>query len=169
MTGTNSMTPAAQAQTMDEAVRAAQAAAGTGALQLKDHDGKAHTYVITQHGLDEGLDIVGLLLTVCGGPLGAVMKDTVGKLVDEGQDGDVMDIVAAVDWSAVGQDVATVAKQVKLSVFAEQILRRTLRDGQPLGNDAVRNLAYRGNYMELYHALWVVIKANNFVSFSTTS
>jgi hypothetical protein len=135
--------------------------------------------LITLHSVDDGLDVVGALISIGGSPLGSLLQGAAGQLLidgvgslgeavkglDKGLDSDAAGMIGSIDWSAVGRDAAAAMQRVKLSVFATEILKYTHRDGQSLANVAARNAAYRGNYGELYQALFAVIQANRFIPF----
>jgi hypothetical protein len=138
---------------------------------INDRHGDPHTYLIAQHNLDEGLAVVGALLAIGGEPLGSLLQGALGKLILEGGglsgvlDAGAADVLAEIDWAAVGRDLAAAVSRVQLPTFVAGILRHTTRDGQPLADPGVRNTAYRGNYGELYRAVAQVVQANHFFSF----
>jgi hypothetical protein len=163
----------AAAEAAQTAERMSQA--GVETVQIPDGDGTPHTYMIALHSVDDGLDVVGALISIGGSPLGSLLQGVAGQLLAEGVggvgeaianlDGDAAELIGSIDWSAVGRDAAEAVQRVKLSVFAAEILKFSHRDGHSLANGAVRNAAYRGNYGELYRALLAVIQANRFIPF----
>ncbi len=166
--GTTPEVAQAQAQA---AAAAVQRQAGVHTFVLLDGDRNSHSYILTEHPPDEGLDIIGELMAVAGGPIGQLAHGVLGDMTTKGLSLSTMmdsDALAGVDWAGVGRDIAQAIKAIRLSKFAARLLYYTYRDGHHLRDPDVMRQAYRANYGEVFRALGKVMEINHFVPFSST-
>lgn len=105
-------------------------------------------YVMLPHGVDDGLEVVDVLIEMGLAPM-------LVALVGGGEDG--LD-PANIDAAALVTGLKSAGGVRRL---APMVLKNTLRDGVKL-NKAGIELAYIGNYGELSQAVWEVINRNHF-------
>jgi hypothetical protein len=105
-------------------------------------------YVMMPHGVDDGLEVVDVLIEMGLAPM-------LVALVGGGEDG--LD-PANIDASAL---VTGLKSAGGIRRLAPMVLKHTMREGTKL-NKAGIETAYIGNYGELSKAVWEVINRNHF-------
>ena len=139
---------------------------------VEDASGVSHSYSATYHIASEGFAISVELVQVLGEPL----LRALGDIQEVAQDavtavaaGAPEEVEALLDGVDLAGAMAALRSLDPVTVvnLGQRILKYTSRDGKRLqGHDF--DVAYRGNYTELYMALWKVIEANRFVPFLGT-
>ena len=138
-------------------------------FELTDRHGEVHEYTMAYHPGDEGLDIVLDLGALLAGPLASMLGLAFGsgKLsLDSELSAEAM---AAIDWSALGNDLQRHLAAPSSRGLIMRILKHTARDGAPLGKARNFGRAYAGNYAELFDALWAVVEGNGFLPLDAIS
>ncbi len=127
-------------------------------FSLEDAKGNAHPYETILLPAREGLPLSLSLMKALGEPLLALL-DGAGDTA-EGED-------ASFDLNALGPTLVNLDPTL-LSTLAESVLSNTMRDGKRLKGIEF-DKAYRGNYMELYKAVWEVVRLNRLIPLPDTS
>lgn len=122
-------------------------------FEVNDFEGKPHRYETVLIPASEGMTLSFELVSALGEPLMAALGDL---------DVDPDDPQASIDLVAVGKAFRSLDAQ-GLSRLSGQLCQNTSRDGLALSNKHEFDKAYRGNYWELYQALWRVIQENRFL------
>ncbi len=166
----------AVAQAAAQAVAEGMAVSGVHIFALEDAKGVEHKYMVTEHGVEDGQQILWTLIAMGGEPLGGVMQTAAGRwlaeggslgelLDDDSEEGGAAAMLAEVDWAAVGRQISTAVARTNMPGLVSQILRHTTRDGKPLAKKEVYNAAYRANYLEMLQAVGSVLQKNNLIPF----
>ena len=140
---------------------------------LRDSQGVEHAYVCNPHMATEGVLVIARLMRL-GGPSIASIFQSLYASIDTSDltlssKVNVASIVGKVDWTglkiseAVKQFVDGLASSVDGVELIKDILAQTNRDKKYLKDDAIFDLAYRRNYLELLKAAWEVIRYNDFL------
>lgn len=137
----------------------------TGDLQsftLKDARGSEHKYETVLLPARKGLPLSLSLVKALGEPLMALLGDAggLGAIAGAPEADDV-------NLKALGPALKGLDPSV-LTQLAFDVLSTTIRDGRRLV-DQDFDKAYRGNYLELYSAVWKVVVINRLVPLPSTS
>lgn len=149
----------------------------TKTFTLQDGEGRQHEYEVQLHPPTEGMEIMWQLIALGAGPLGSAIK---GFLTNAAGGGTfslrgMMDdpeglskLAGAVDFAAVGNDIAAAVMKANRAALVRAILCKTSRDGKRLESVLAFDEAFVGNYGELIRAIWEVVRANRFLSLLNT-
>lgn len=138
-----------------------------------DVDGDEHSYIMTQFGALQGIELAPVVISCVSEPLGQ-MLNTLGaltpeqKAADDDDDVEQPGLVTSIfnsdfDAEAAGKAVATLAQKVVEAGgpdFVHKLLSKTVRDKKPLSDKLVFDAAYQGNYMELMAVVGWVLTEN---------
>jgi hypothetical protein len=130
---------------------------------LEGADGEKHTYDVALHPGLEGSQIALRLYTMAGEPLGELVQTFAQSDDLDGED-DAGELLSEVDMSSVVSNIRDAIMSLDSEAFLLEVLKYTDRDGQPLKKEINFDEAYRGNYGELWQAVWKVIEANGFLT-----
>lgn len=129
-----------------------------------------HTYTTTLIPAEEGIDLIARLLALVGEPLAALVEGLlrdpakVAALVkaatDENDATKIDALLGGASLSGMGAALRSGLGSVKAAPLIRDLLKWTIRDGAPLRDPAAFNAAYRGNYAEMFRAVWKVIAVN---------
>jgi len=114
-------------------------------FELEDASGASVSYSVNFHPAGEGFRLSAELVKLLGGAFAAVVDG-------EGDDVDMGAVMGAL-------------KDLDVDDFIDlstKVLKYTHRNGKSMKGHAF-DVAYRGNYLELYQALFEVIKVNKFL------
>jgi len=141
-----------------------------------DADGNDHSYLMTQFGASQGIELAPVVIQCVAEPLGQ-MLNTFSALSPEQPDEDTDEDVEApglvstffdseFNAEEAGKAVSTMAQKVIEAGgpdFVHRLLSKTVRDKKPLSDKLTFDAAYQGNYMELLAVVgWVLTE--NFAS-----
>lgn len=141
---------------------------------LADSFGEIHSYTLTQHPPTEGVVIAMQLAAMVSEPmlnlLAAMVTGTgSGKLKDL-LDADVSKLLGSLEAVDIGPSVSkALASAEAQRMVRTDLVRYATRDGKPLANETNFNLAFRGNYLELFKLAWEVAKRNRFLPLDAIS
>ncbi len=138
-------------------------------FSCKDAQGDSHRYELQRHRGSEGLAIAPQLLALIVQPLSAALGPVAGAVFEaKGLKGITENpaVLASVDMGAFGKALSSVLQGLPPALMLS-ILRYTNRDGVPLVAQSGRatehfDLAYAGNYSEMWSALLEVCRINHF-------
>jgi len=126
---------------------------------IQDKEGNEHVYVMTEHPGREGLRLMQRILSQAAHPFGLVLAafQKHGSL-PEGVD-DLLD--DKFDAQPLGQALEVLVTNLgdNIDIFQE-CLRYTRRDNMELSGGFAFDNAYQANYMELFRAVYWVVKCN---------
>ena len=125
---------------------------------LADDYGEQHEYFTIQHPGTEGLRLQNRLQRALVPALGAINARSLKTLTSDAEGSTDADVMAAGLQALQGAfaEVVTLLEPDTL----KSLLKHTTRDGKPLSSDVVFDMAYQGNYGELYAACWYVARHN---------
>ena len=144
-------------------------------FELEDAAGASVQYITHLHPADIGVELSFEVVGVLGEPLMKVLgnlKDA-AKTAAKAASGDVTD--EELDDVFEGLDLGAALASLRsldpksLSSLSKRVLSQTFRNGNSLKDPLKFGEAYRGNYGELYLAVWKVIEANRFIPLLGTS
>ena len=139
-------------------------------FDLEDALGKKHVYEGYFHPADEGLELSFMLIQMLGEPLlRAVgdLKDTAQTAIETAAGTEEIGaMLVGIDFAAALGALREIEPKTVVGL-SKRIFGHTTRDGDRL-KEHVYNKAYRGNYEELYIAMWKVVEANNFIPLLST-
>ncbi|MEL6348427.1 MAG: hypothetical protein AAFV53_35300 [Myxococcota bacterium] len=145
----------------------------THTFTLQDRGGVPHTYVVTLHNPDEGFILLQRLSALGLEPIAEMVQSALPRVLPAiGEGGiesmDVSVLAQAIELSGAAQRF-TAAFQRLDPLTIRQLLKLTERDGLRLIDTVEEgrvntefNAAYKGNYGELFAALWRVVVFNGF-------
>jgi len=131
-------------------------------FKLEDHDGNEHVYDVALHPASEGSEIAIRLYTLAGDPI-AELISAFASNEDLSEDDDATELIEDVDMSKVSSNLREALMSLDTTEFIREILSYTDRDGDNLGDKTTFDSAFRGNYGELWEAVFKVIRANGFL------
>ena len=124
---------------------------------VKDAEVKPHRYEVQLHPGTEGYRLANGLTKTASGAIGELL---VGANLDKATGG-LDDALDAVDISRLGPALQQALGGLPQPIVM-QVLKYTNRDGKPLSDPAVFDVAYRRNYFEVIAALYLVCRFNRF-------
>lgn len=142
---------------------------------LKDQKGAEHSYSVQPHPASEGTRLVLTLMGLAGEPLGRLFQSKAADLITQFQageislDADLGGLLQSVPWPAIAKDVRNAIACLDGQGLFSDILKYTMRDGKPLSQGIVFDIAYQQNYIELLRAVWKVVEVNGFLGFIGSS
>jgi len=122
---------------------------------VPDASGQSVKYQVVLHGA-----LTGMPVSLAWMRTAAPAMDLIGAMDGDGDVGDL---------SAFGDTISKALASPELVGLIRDTLSNTMRAGKALSNDLDFDAAYLGNYMELYQALWNVIRLNRFLPLPGTS
>lgn len=125
----------------------------------QDFTVNGHSYKITLHPPDEGLEIVSEILGLGITPL---LEAGVQAVLSGGKE--VVLDANRLDLPAIGADLRKALQGGALGRLASTLLRHSWRDGKPLREPANFTAAYAANYGEMRDACLEVVTRNRFFS-----
>lgn len=132
---------------------------------LTDSDGEEHDYHVVPHDPSDGVRITVQLSEAMSGPVGELFDGLIGPVLLGDQSLDEINVEEAlegVEFDRVAAALSDSLDEDKVAGMVKQILRNTYRDEEPLGEDPTFEDAFRQNYLEMYRALWEVVRFNGF-------
>lgn len=132
-------------------------------FSLTDRKGVSHAYILHLHPGTEGAAIAAALNLAGLGPLGEALQ---GLLAEGGSVKDLLDspdLLKSLKAGEFGTKLAASLRGLDLAALSGLLLGLTTRDGERLGNRAVFDKAFAGNYGELAQAAWRSIALNGFL------
>lgn len=125
---------------------------------LVDDYGESHDYYSIQHPGTEGLRLQNRLQRALLPALGAINARSLKTLTSDAAGSSDTEVMAAGLQAMQGAFSEVVTLLEPETVKA--LLKHTTRDGKPLSSDVAFDMAYQGNYGELYAACWAIARHN---------
>lgn len=136
--------------------------------RLKDRDGNEVSYLITPIRPSQSIDLALNILACIAKPGSRLIKlgleaKGLDNLDDEVQ---LKEFLAQIDFTQFGADAESVLRSLAARPdLVRRLFDGTIRDNQDMSNDAQFDLAYMGNWGELYAALKVIVEHNGLLPF----
>ena len=133
---------------------------------LDDAEGNSHQYEMYYHPAGDGFKISIELVQALGEPLLRAIGDFADAAQEAVSGGSAEGLLDDVDLAGAMAALRSLSPDVLVDL-GKRLMCKTTRDGA-WAKGQTFDTAYRGNYTELYSALWKVIEANRFIPFLGT-
>ena len=148
-------------------------------FQLVDSEGKPHEYILTLHHASEGAGIALQIMALVSGPIAEALVALLGsegalqRFAEQGvADISLDDLGAALGDVSLGDLATQLAKalgdKATAKLITSDLMKHAHRDGKPLSIQTNYDLAFTGNYLELFKLAMEVVKLNGFLPFAPT-
>lgn len=132
-------------------------------FQLTDRYGEKHNYRVTPLPAAQNIDLVLELAAVIAEPGMRLVKLAIDA---KGIDSDASEVIAAVDFSALGADISSALRSLARNPkLVRRLLEGVIRDEKDMSTDAGFNDAYTANFPECIAVIQKVIEVNGFLDF----
>lgn len=146
---------------------------------LYDHDGDEHDYTLTLHAGSDGTTVALQLMALLSGAAAQGLVALLGsdglldRIAREGLDAVSTDDLAAAMSGLTGADIskalaAALGDPKTADLLTRGLVKYVTRDGKPMSNRRDFDIAYMGNYAELFRCAMEVVRANRFLPWSPT-